>query len=65
VELLDLRQEVAEISQARVGMAEHGTKTTLVPGDYWLGVNAGEERRFGPVRIIRASRTYLPFTIVR
>ena len=55
----------ADIRGVRIGMEEGGTKTTLAPGDYWLSLQANEERVFGPVRILRGSRTSQPLSIVR
>lgn len=37
----------------------------LDPGDYWLGLNFAERRRFGPLTLMRASRTAVPFSVGR
>ncbi len=47
--------EPGETSSARIGAHEGAPKTKLPPGDYWLSVIAGEERRFGPFRLVRGS----------
>lgn len=35
----------------------------LAPGDYWFGLNFRETRRFGPLTLVRASRTAVPFRV--
>jgi hypothetical protein len=52
--------------RARVRVGEPGTTpASLAPDSYWIDFMAGEERRFGGVRISRLSSTARPFRVVR
>jgi hypothetical protein len=57
--------EPGELSSAKVGAHPGTPSTKLVPGEYWLSVAAGENRKFGPVRLQRESQTVMPIHIVR
>lgn len=35
----------------------------LAPGDYWFGLTFTEQRRFGPITLLRASRVAVPFRV--
>jgi hypothetical protein len=54
-----------DLGQVRIGKHPGASTTTLAPGDYWLSLGCGEERRFGPVRLVRSGRTDVPFHVVR
>jgi hypothetical protein len=57
--------EPGETGAVRIGAHEGAAKTKLLPGDYWLAVTAGEERQFGPFKIVRGSQSAAPFHVVR
>lgn len=54
-----------DLGEVRIGKHPGASKANLAPGDYWLMLGCGEERRFGPVRLVRAGRTDAPFHVVR
>ena len=54
-----------ELGQLRIGNHRGADKATLAPGDYWIALSAGEERVFGPIRLVRSARSGGPFHVVR
>jgi hypothetical protein len=56
--------EPGDLGAVRIGDHPGEQKASLAPGDYWMMVGMGEERRFGPVRVIRSSRTDGSFHVV-
>ena len=48
-----------------IGEEDGGTpRVGLTDGDYWVGLTFNERRRFGPVVLVRSSRTSRPFRVV-
>jgi hypothetical protein len=52
-----------ELTEARLGSPAGVGRTALTPGDYRFFVVAGESRSFGPVEMVRGSRTVQPFHV--
>lgn len=50
-------------SRYALGAGPDTPPVDVSPGRYWLGVTFGERRRFGPIGLVRASRTSVPFTV--
>ena len=54
----------AELGELSVGGTLGEGKSPLEAGDHWLALTAGEQRFFGPLRLVRASRTVQSFHVV-
>lgn len=46
-----------------LGVGGDGPDTVLQDGDYWLALTFSERRQFGPLGVVRASRTARPFQV--
>jgi len=54
----------ADITTTTVGADPKGDRQVQLPdGNYWVGVNYGERRRFGDIVLVRKSRTSRPFSV--
>jgi hypothetical protein len=60
-----LSKKPEELSEVRLGSAAGVGRDALTPGDYRVAVVAAEMRSFGPVDILRGSRTFQPFHVTR
>jgi hypothetical protein len=52
-------------AEVRIGTGGWPAGVHLAAGDYWASVSAGEERFFGPVTLVRLSRTTRPLRVVQ
>jgi hypothetical protein len=57
--------EPGDLGEVRIGDHEGAEKTRLGPGDYWMMIAMGEERSFGPVRLVRGSRADGSFHVIK
>ncbi len=53
-----------ELGEVKIGDHPNATKTKLAPGEYWMMINGGEERTFGPFRLGRTGSTVGSFHVV-
>jgi hypothetical protein len=45
-----------DLNEVRIGSSAGKPTTALMPGDYWLGLDAVEGRMFGPVEVLSSTR---------
>lgn len=53
-----------ETGEATIGDHPDAPKTKLAPGEYWMMLSGGEERTFGPIRVVRGGSTVGSFHVV-
>ncbi len=51
------------LTELTLGVDGDMPDTVLEDGDYWLALSFGERRRFGPLKVVRTSRTARPFQV--